>query len=73
MKKQIENIPAVHVANPKTLEFQVVRTSLLPGLLKTISSNKQMPLPIKVFEISDVVFKNENAGLYKLLFLPLIV
>ncbi|KAK7601663.1 hypothetical protein V9T40_009104 [Parthenolecanium corni] len=62
MKKQIENIPAVHVANPKTLEFQVVRTSLLPGLLKTISSNKQMPLPIKVFEISDVVFKNENAG-----------
>jgi len=23
MRKQIENIPAVHIANPKTLEFQV--------------------------------------------------
>ena len=39
---------AVHIANPKTMEFQVARTSLLPGLLKTIQANKKMPLPIKV-------------------------
>ena len=46
------------IANPKTLEFQVVRTSLLPGLLKTIRENRSHPLPIRIFETSDVVFKD---------------
>lgn len=48
------------IANPKTLEFQVVRTSLIPGLLKTIRENRSHPLPIKVFETSDVVFKDTS-------------
>jgi len=58
LKKEIKDIPAVHIANPKTLEFQVARTSLLPGLLKTIQANRKMPLPLKLFEISDVVLKD---------------
>ncbi|XP_026330336.1 phenylalanine--tRNA ligase beta subunit [Hyposmocoma kahamanoa] len=58
---KIEDVPAVHISNPKTLEFQVVRTLLLPGLLKTLASNKKMPLPLKLFEISDVVFKDDKA------------
>ncbi|KYN17975.1 PREDICTED: phenylalanine--tRNA ligase beta subunit [Trachymyrmex cornetzi] len=58
---KIEDIPAVHISNPKTLEFQVVRTSLLPGLLKTISANKRMPLPHKLFEVSDVVLRDDTA------------
>ncbi|XP_046967013.1 phenylalanine--tRNA ligase beta subunit [Vanessa cardui] len=58
---KIEDVPAVHISNPKTLEFQVVRTVLLPGLLKTIAANKKMPLPLKLFEISDVVIKDETA------------
>jgi len=49
---------AVKIANPKTLEFQVVRTSLLPGLLKTIRENRSHPLPIRLFELSDVVYKD---------------
>ncbi|KAM3077302.1 phenylalanine--tRNA ligase subunit beta [Clarireedia jacksonii] len=48
---------AVRLANPKTAEYQVVRTSLLPGLLKTIRENKKHSVPIKVFEVSDVAFK----------------
>ena len=48
---------AVRLANPKTAEYQVVRTTLLPGLLKTIRENKHHSLPIKVFEVSDVAFK----------------
>lgn len=48
----------MRIANPKTLEFQVVRTSLLQGLLKTIRENRSHPLPIRVFEASDVVFKD---------------
>jgi len=49
---------AVKIANPKTLEFQVVRTSLLPGLLKTVRENRSHALPIRIFETSDVVFKD---------------
>jgi phenylalanyl-tRNA synthetase beta chain len=43
----------VQIANPKTLEFQIVRTSLLPGLLMSLKENKNEPIPQKVFEISD--------------------
>jgi phenylalanyl-tRNA synthetase beta chain len=31
---------------------------LLPGLLKTIRENKKHSVPIKVFEVSDVAFKD---------------
>lgn len=55
LNQKIEDIPAVHIANPKTLEFQVVRTTLIPGLLKTLAANRKMPLPLKLFEVSDVV------------------
>lgn len=50
----------VHVSNPKTFEFQVCRTSLVPGLLKTCQANKKLPLPIKLFEVSDVVLKDDS-------------
>lgn len=46
---------AVEIANPKTSDFQIARTTLLPGLLKTVHSNRKMPLPFKLFEVSDVV------------------
>uniref|UniRef100_A0A8D3BKQ8 phenylalanine--tRNA ligase n=1 Tax=Scophthalmus maximus TaxID=52904 RepID=A0A8D3BKQ8_SCOMX len=39
---------------------QVARTTLLPGLLKTIAANRKMPLPLKLFEISDVVLKDDT-------------
>ncbi|CAB3410924.1 unnamed protein product [Caenorhabditis bovis] len=52
---------AVHIGNPKTLEFQVARTFLLPGLLKTLSSNRDMPLPLKLFEVQDVVLKDSQS------------
>jgi len=45
----------VCLSNPKTKEFEIVRTSLLPGLLKTLHSNKHNSPPIKIFEVSDVV------------------
>lgn len=49
---------AVVLENPKTIEYQIVRTSLLPGLLKTINSNKHHAVPMKIFEVSDVAFKD---------------
>lgn len=51
---------AVTLANPKTQEYQVVRTTLLPGLLKTLRENKAMGLPVGVFEVSDVAMKDET-------------
>lgn len=60
LNRKDDGTQAVKIANPKTLEFQVVRTSLLPGLLKTIRENRSHPLPIRIFEASDVVFKDET-------------
>ena len=40
----------------------MARTTLLPGILKTVAANKKMPLPLKIFEISDVVLKDSNKG-----------
>jgi phenylalanyl-tRNA synthetase beta chain len=34
---------AVIVGNPRTSEFEVVRSSLLPGILKTMGHNKDSP------------------------------
>ncbi|KAK9321342.1 hypothetical protein V1517DRAFT_326775 [Lipomyces orientalis] len=60
LRRVDDNQTAVKLANPKTLEYQVVRTSLLPGILKTVRENRKHSLPIKVFEVSDVAFKNEK-------------
>ncbi|KAK9808656.1 hypothetical protein WJX72_001360 [[Myrmecia] bisecta] len=46
---------AVSVGNPATLEFEVCRTTLLSGVLKTLGASKDAPLPVKLFEVSDVV------------------
>ncbi|XP_053657918.1 phenylalanine--tRNA ligase beta subunit [Anopheles marshallii] len=61
MNASIDHIPAVHIANPKTLEFEVVRTTLIPGLLKTLAANRKMPLPLKLFEVSDVVLADSKS------------
>ncbi|XP_051206460.1 phenylalanine--tRNA ligase beta subunit, cytoplasmic [Lolium perenne] len=46
---------AVIIANPRTSEFEVVRTSLMSCLLKTLKHNIDHPRPIKIFEVGDVV------------------
>jgi len=48
---------AVSLSNPANVEYQVIRTTLLPGLLKTLQHNKSASFMggFKLFEISDVV------------------
>eukprot|EP01023_Acetabularia_acetabulum_P010420 TRINITY_DN14753_c0_g1_i5.p2 TRINITY_DN14753_c0_g1~~TRINITY_DN14753_c0_g1_i5.p2 ORF type:complete len:348 (-),score=72.00 TRINITY_DN14753_c0_g1_i5:40-993(-) len=58
-KKDDENT-AVLIGNPATLEFEICRTSLLPGMLKTLGANKDAPLPLKLFEISDAMVLNDG-------------
>jgi phenylalanyl-tRNA synthetase beta chain len=49
------NVPSVKLGNAKTKEFEIVRTTLLAGVLKCLASNKHLPIPIKIFEIGDIV------------------
>jgi phenylalanyl-tRNA synthetase beta chain len=49
------DLPSVGISNPKTKDFEIVRTSILPGVLKTLANNKEMSPPIKLFEVGDVV------------------
>lgn len=53
---------AVALSNPANVEYQVVRTTLLPGLLKTLQHNKSMSFGggFKLFEISDVVLPDDR-------------
>ena len=49
----------------KTKEFEYVRSSLIPCILKCIEGNKGNQLPFKLFEISDVCLvgkQNEEIG-----------
>lgn len=54
--------PAVSLANPANVEYEVVRTTLIPGALKTLSFNKGVSHKdgIKLFEISDIVIPAKN-------------
>jgi len=45
----------VVIGNPKGRDFQAVRDSLVPCMLKTVASNKDQPLPIRLFEAGDIV------------------
>lgn len=54
--------PAAYLSNPANVEYEVVRTTLIPGALKTLAHNKSMSHKegIKLFEISDVVLLADN-------------
>mmetsp|Transcript_14929 Transcript_14929/g.24696 ORF Transcript_14929/g.24696 Transcript_14929/m.24696 type:complete len:637 (+) Transcript_14929:49-1959(+) len=53
---------AVSLSNPANIEYQVVRTTLLPGLLKTLQHNKSASFTagFKLFEISDIVLPDDK-------------
>jgi phenylalanyl-tRNA synthetase beta chain len=54
-KMGLEPKPNVEIENPIGEEYSIVRSSLLPSLLKILSKNKHNPLPQKIFEIGIVV------------------
>ena len=51
----------ITLANPKSLDFQLVRTTMIPGLLKALANNQgQVNLPIKLFECGDIGFQSDE-------------
>lgn len=57
LKKESDD-QMVIIDNPKIDDFSVGRTTLLPGCLKWLSSNKKNKIPISMFEVGDVVLKD---------------
>ena len=55
LRRQDDGATAVCIGNPATAEFEECRASLLPSALKTLAANKDAALPVKLFEVSDVV------------------
>ncbi|KAJ2455214.1 phenylalanine--tRNA ligase subunit beta [Coemansia sp. RSA 2336] len=60
LRREDKGDEVVVLSNPETQENQICRSLLLPGLLKTVRENKRYPVPIKVFEVSDVVNKDSS-------------
>ncbi|KAI9506831.1 beta subunit of phenylalanyl-tRNA synthetase [Coemansia spiralis] len=58
LRREDKGDEAVVLENPKTVEFEVCRSTLLPGLLKSLRENKSQPIPFRLFEVSDIVLKN---------------
>ena len=58
------NLPAkgaVEIENPKSMEYHLVRNSLLPGVLDFLRENTAQELPHRVFEVGDVVVIDTKA------------
>uniref|UniRef100_A0A0P4W7L9 Phenylalanine--tRNA ligase beta subunit n=1 Tax=Scylla olivacea TaxID=85551 RepID=A0A0P4W7L9_SCYOL len=58
MKINLDKEQWVKIGNPKTMDFEALRISLLPGILKTVAANKHVSLPLRMFEVADVVVKD---------------
>mmetsp|Transcript_20435 Transcript_20435/g.29945 ORF Transcript_20435/g.29945 Transcript_20435/m.29945 type:complete len:644 (-) Transcript_20435:580-2511(-) len=60
--RAVKQESAVSLSNPANVEYEVVRTTLLPGLLKTLQHNRSASFTsgMKYFEISDVVLADNK-------------
>ncbi len=45
----------VDIENPKSMDYSVIRDKLFPGLLNLLNINRRRGLPVKIFEIGDVI------------------
>merc|ERR1712166_459716 len=54
MRLKDEKNLAVRINKPRVRDVEIVRTHLIPGLLKTIQSNLAHAPPYKLFEVSDI-------------------
>ncbi|XP_039019303.1 phenylalanine--tRNA ligase beta subunit, cytoplasmic-like [Hibiscus syriacus] len=48
LNRKEDKSTAVIIGNPGSSDFEVVHTSLMPGMLKTVGHNKDHPKPIKI-------------------------
>lgn len=51
---------ATEIANPTSLEYCVLRNSLIPKLLEFLAANKHVESPQKIFEADDIILGSET-------------
>jgi phenylalanyl-tRNA synthetase beta chain len=56
MRRKVQK--PVKLANPVSIEYTIMRTDLLPCLVKNLAENKHESFPQRLFEVSDVVAQN---------------
>lgn len=54
-KMVVEQGPHVKLLNPVSSDYTILRTWILPSLMKTLSLNKGSQYPQRIFEIGDVI------------------
>ncbi|CAJ1975858.1 unnamed protein product [Sphenostylis stenocarpa] len=60
LNRKDDKSKAVVIGNPRSSDFEAVRTSLMPGILKTVAHNKDHPKPIKIFEVGDIALLDDS-------------
>ena len=60
-KMRLKTSETIKLANPVSLEYTILRQSLLPGLMKNLADNKHESFPQRLFEVSDVGHINQRA------------
>ncbi|KAG0442534.1 putative phenylalanine--tRNA ligase beta subunit [Dictyocoela muelleri] len=50
----------VALENPKSLDCEFVRNEMMSSLMKCVQSNQHVSLPIRIFEVGDVVVIEDN-------------
>ncbi len=58
--KMLRNEPLITTGNPKSRDFSVLRNSILPILLDFVARNQHADLPIRIFEVGDIVTPDES-------------
>jgi len=53
--------PHIVLMNPVSAEYSILRTWILPSLMKTLSYNRGSLYPQRIFEIGDVIHPKEDA------------
>ncbi len=60
-KMNISNYDPIKLIDAKSSEMNIIRESIIPEMLKLISVNSHLALPIKIFEINDVVIRSRES------------
>ncbi|CAL0307158.1 unnamed protein product [Lupinus luteus] len=60
LNRKDDKSKAIIIGNPRSSDFEAVRTSLIPGILKTVAHNKDHPKPIKIFEVGDIAILDDK-------------
>lgn len=60
-RMMVEPHPHVKLLNPVSADYTILRTWILPSLMKVLANNRGSPYPQKIFEVGDVIEPDPDA------------